>query len=191
MLKFYRLFVILLVAFLASVQVNAQAVDGKLKKLCKDKNYAKIEKEISKSKFNLKGEAGYQLMIYAIKKGDETIVKLLLDAGADVNASDNLGRTPMLAALAYKQSSIADLLLGKGANKETEISQRDYDCMGYDRLELGMTYRQVKNLIGSLGLTSLYVMENDNFEVKKSNEEKYNFRNGNLSYWRHPCKTNH
>jgi len=46
----------------------------------------------------------------------ELIGELLLNAGCDVNAADNKGRTPLMYAAASERSAIVELLLKRGAN---------------------------------------------------------------------------
>jgi len=48
-------------------------------------------------------------------KGNKEIVELLIAAGADVNARDDGGDTPLLNAAAFGQKEIVELLIGKGA----------------------------------------------------------------------------
>lgn len=59
-------------------------------------------------------------LILACKKGDEKIISLLLDSGADINKKDSYtGQTPLLAALHGTKAnrfSIAMFLLEKGAD---------------------------------------------------------------------------
>src|SRR5262249_1302570 len=47
----------------------------------------------------------------------------LLDAGCDVNASDNKGRTPLIYAVAFERPAVIELLLKRGAN----ISAKDHN----------------------------------------------------------------
>lgn len=68
--------------------------------------------------------AGSPPLITALKKGYTIIARILLNAGADPNARDRLGLTPLLLACGkpargYKE--IAELLIAKGA----EIQVRD------------------------------------------------------------------
>lgn len=49
----------------------------------------------------------------AVKQGRKQIVQLLLDKGADVNAKNGSGKTPLFLT---SDKEIADLLIGKGAN---------------------------------------------------------------------------
>ncbi len=55
------------------------------------------------------------LMIATVEKHDET-VRILLDAGADPNAQNDVGRTSLMFASNYGDVAIADMLLDKGAN---------------------------------------------------------------------------
>ena len=46
--------------------------------------------------------------------GQKEIVELLIAAGADVNAKNNIGHTPLDSAIEYNQPQIADLLRKHG-----------------------------------------------------------------------------
>ncbi|MBT8196144.1 MAG: ankyrin repeat domain-containing protein [Bacteroidia bacterium] len=180
---------IILCSFLISVGSLAQSLDEKLRQAYMVKDYVKIEKAIKKNKIDLNGKAGNELLLLACKDGNETILNMMINEGASLNSEDNVGRTPMMAAVAYDQTKTIELLQSNGAEKERPITQRDYDCMAHDKLEKGMTYREVEKLIGSLGKSMVDVMAEHQFEIKISHLEKYRFVNGVLSFWKHPCKT--
>ncbi|RSL82714.1 hypothetical protein CEP52_016898 [Fusarium oligoseptatum] len=56
-----------------------------------------------------------ELLLSAVEKGHEAIVKRLLDKGADVDSKCNSGRTPLLWAVENGYEAIVKLLLEKGA----------------------------------------------------------------------------
>ncbi|HKC85836.1 MAG TPA: ankyrin repeat domain-containing protein, partial [Blastocatellia bacterium] len=56
-------------------------------------------------------------------KAVERIGETLLNAGCDVNAADNKGRTPLIYAVASERSAVVKLLLKRGAN----INARDHN----------------------------------------------------------------
>ena len=70
---------------------------------------------------------GYTPLHVACEKGFPEIVKILIDAGADVDASDNLGNTPLMACVvaddAPGQSDCARLLIEAGA----DVARQDED----------------------------------------------------------------
>lgn len=73
-----------------------------------------------RSRFNIQilDEDGNPPLMVALKKGYSVIAKILLDAGADVNARDKLGLTPLLVACGKSSEgykAIAELLIKKGA----------------------------------------------------------------------------
>jgi ankyrin repeat protein len=51
------------------------------------------------------------------------IGETLLNTGCDINAADNKGRTPLIYAVAFRQSAIIELFLKRGAN----INAKDHD----------------------------------------------------------------
>jgi serine/threonine protein kinase/ankyrin repeat protein len=53
----------------------------------------------------------------------EMIGETLLNAGCDVNAADNKGRTPLIYAVAFGRSAVTELFLKRGAN----INAKDHD----------------------------------------------------------------
>lgn len=58
---------------------------------------------------------GHRPLQLAIKSGRREIVKLLLDAGADINTRDQSKLTPFQTAVIQEDKTIADLLLTRGA----------------------------------------------------------------------------
>jgi ankyrin repeat protein len=79
-------------------------------------------------------------------------IKLLLEKGADIEARDEQGKTPLIRAATYGQAGIARLLLDKGAR----IEARDPDgatalisaaCGGCVSIDMGDTFDCVQLLI--------------------------------------------
>ena len=63
------------------------------------------------------------LFLKAIKKGDIERIKKLISQGADVNAKDNRGMTPLHKAAYYGRRQMAKVLIAKGANvNETDTA---------------------------------------------------------------------
>lgn len=58
------------------------------------------------------------LILAARQRGNLTTVQRLLDAGADVNAANVFGATPLMAAVAAEDLETAELLLDRGADLE-------------------------------------------------------------------------
>jgi ankyrin repeat protein len=56
------------------------------------------------------------LFLEAIKSGDVERIKKLISQGADVNAKDNRGMTPLHKAAYYGRRQVAEVLIDKGAN---------------------------------------------------------------------------
>ena len=55
-------------------------------------------------------------LLEAAKCGNTEVVKYLIVRGADVNASDSNGETPLMLAARWDNTEIAQLLIGAGAN---------------------------------------------------------------------------
>ncbi len=80
-----------------------------------DVNGVRFFSKAGRALVNQKNFGGATALHLACRENNFDIVKILVDAGADVNASDNEGWTPLMrAALAGNRNSI-DLLLNKGA----------------------------------------------------------------------------
>lgn len=68
---------------------------------------------------HIEDEHGTPPILIALKKGYTVISKILLNAGADINARDKVGLTPLLVACGkptYGYKVIAEILIKKGAN---------------------------------------------------------------------------
>ena len=61
-------------------------------------------------------------MHYAAGYGQKEIAELLIAKGADVNAKDNSGRTPLDLAIQYNKPETADLLRQHGGKTGAELA---------------------------------------------------------------------
>lgn len=85
---------------------------------------------------NLADEHGVPALLIALKKGFTIVAKILIQAGADVNARDNIGLTPLLLTCgkaSYGYKAIAELLIQRGAYVN------DRDRLGYTPLLLSLS----------------------------------------------------
>ncbi|GEP51045.1 ankyrin repeat-containing protein [Flavobacterium noncentrifugens] len=56
-------------------------------------------------------------LMAAVMNGNLTIIKKLISVNADLNASDNEGKTALMYAVYFNKNEIAKVLIDKGANK--------------------------------------------------------------------------
>jgi hypothetical protein len=61
--------------------------------------------------------AGTPLLVLAVKQGDPAMVEMLIRNGADVNATDQKGHTPLAVALERKNNEVVELLRKAGAKE--------------------------------------------------------------------------
>lgn len=91
-----------------------------------------------RANFNIHSEddQGTPALIIALKKGYTIIGRILINAGADINATDHRGMTPLLLScgkFSNGNKEIAEMLINKGAN----INVRD--LLGFTPLLLSLT----------------------------------------------------
>jgi ankyrin repeat protein len=65
---------------------------------------------------NLKDEKGSTALSGVAFKGDVALVNMLLAAGAEVDAANAVGRTPLMFAVMFGRDDVARVLLGARAN---------------------------------------------------------------------------
>ena len=68
-------------------------------------------------------ESHNTILNLALRMGNQPIIKLLLDAGADPNGVDEFGWTPLHTAAGGKQTEMMELLLDHGANPNKASNQ--------------------------------------------------------------------
>lgn len=101
-------------------QIMLCCEEGVFDALCKGADPNKIERKMT----------GYPVIVLAILKDSERLVRLLINAGADLERrvepmrngviSFDEGKTPLLKAAAHKKANIVKLLLEEGANPDAK-----------------------------------------------------------------------
>jgi ankyrin repeat protein len=78
---------------------------------------------------NLRRPGGVTILMLATRRGEVRLAKRLIDAGADVNASDDNGRTPIFGAVASppidRATKLVRLLLRHGADPD-RVAQKEW-----------------------------------------------------------------
>nr|XP_053654674.1 serine/threonine-protein phosphatase 6 regulatory ankyrin repeat subunit B-like [Cherax quadricarinatus] len=115
----------------AGADVNCQDDDGQtpLYYAVKNNNVDIVQMLLNNSRCDPRNKGGTVLHI-AVVKGYDDCVKMLLDAGADVNCQDDYGQTPLYYAVRNNNIDIVQMLLNnsrcdprnKGNNHITELS---------------------------------------------------------------------
>ncbi|HEY4553062.1 MAG TPA: ankyrin repeat domain-containing protein, partial [Bacillaceae bacterium] len=102
-----------------------------------------------------------QHMVTAAENGDLITVKNLLDQGADINQTDESGRTPIMAATYAHETKMVEYLLSNGAdiNKRDHMKNNPFlyaGAEGYnDILELLIEAEPDTKLVNRYGGTAL------------------------------------
>lgn len=75
---------------------------------------------------------------YACRMGNFEMVKLLVEFGADIHASDEFGNTPLHSALMFHKSEVAVFLVSRGVDKnhENNYGVRPLDYLGLEHYEM-------------------------------------------------------
>ena len=80
-------------------------------------------------------EQGWTALLRAASKGDEVMVRLLLDKGADIEARNPSKCTPLMCAAEGKHEAVVDLLLIRGADESAQ------DEFGWRPLHRALVHR--------------------------------------------------
>ena len=75
-----------------------------------------FRRDLLRSREGPRAEGGFTPLLYAVLSGDIDTVRVLLEAGADVNETAADGATPLVLALVKKHEALAIELLNRGAN---------------------------------------------------------------------------
>lgn len=93
----------------------------KLFTIIQDKTCDVISYIISKSDtINYQDDEGKTALIYAVLIGSSSIVKLLLDNGADADRHDNTGKTALMYAAENNYADIVEMLIKSGVYKDAQ-----------------------------------------------------------------------
>ncbi|GFP54312.1 inversin [Trichoderma asperellum] len=110
-----------------------------------------------KVRIDSEDEDSWTLQSCASESGNDAIVRLLVKEGADIEAKDMIGRTPLYCAVGEGHEDVVKLLVEKGA----DIEAKNY---GYGQTPL---HWAAKN--GHEGVIQLLVKEGADIEVKDIN----------------------
>ncbi len=115
---------------------------------------------------NETNESQYTPIIIATvnKNSNVELIKLLIDAGADVKATTRSGQTPLILAAQNGHDKIVELLLGSGADAKAIISARGISALfmaaqnGHDKVvELLLGSGADAKTVNAKGISVLYV----------------------------------
>lgn len=117
---------------------------------------------------NITSYAGVSALHLAVHRGNCEIIKMLLEAGADVNQRDlGSGRSPLHWAVESQRSEVVELLLSAGAL----VNQRSYAGHTPFYCALYRPNKDVQALLRARGAT--YTQDDEEEEYRESEEEEF------------------
>ncbi len=147
----------LLLPLFAGLMVAAQEASGQYYAAVRNNDIASVRTLLKRSDVNLRDNRGTTPLMYASAVGSVNAMKVLLKAGADVNAKNAFDATALMWCI--NQPDMVRLMLAKGA----DVNARSK--MGRTPLLLAASYggnSEVVNLLLSKGAN---VITRDNFEI--------------------------
>jgi len=111
-------------SLLQGIEFNSLEGDTPLLKAVRNSNISSARQIIQRGA-NINEPGGVSdwektALIEASIRGDINMVKMLIDAGADLNAQDSYGDTALMACAGFGQADIANLLVKAGANVDAK-----------------------------------------------------------------------
>ena len=86
---------------------------------------------ISPVNINLINKDGWGLLHLAAKFGDDLLIRLLLERGADANLSNKYGLTPLHIGIVYKEDLAIMYLMKKGSIKWDHVTDHNWSFLHY------------------------------------------------------------
>lgn len=116
MKKIFFINTLIIVFVLSAIAQNDKDEEKMITSAAKGE-YSKVVSMIKKgTNINAKNRARWNALAYACKYGHGNIVKYLVEHGADVNQTVNVGSTPLQVSLNKNYYNIADYLIRNGAD---------------------------------------------------------------------------
>ncbi|CBZ55703.1 hypothetical protein NCLIV_061280 [Neospora caninum Liverpool] len=94
-------------------------------------------REIVKELLEAKTPSGGTALTTAAAKGHKAVVEALLDAGAEIEATDNYGRTALSKAVVASKEAVVEVLMHRGASVQVCV-----DLAGFERACVAFLLRQ-------------------------------------------------
>lgn len=180
---------ILCVVFVLIAFSVATATDMSLHFAAQNGDLKRIREVLAKKRrlLTTKDSSGDTALHWGVRRGQYYAVKLLIFKGADVNAKNKAGRTPLDDAIKYKRTKIAQYLKSKGgvANKEKKVKKTGpkmtpakpkTTAPWRDMLRMDVEHEsraeRIKPSSSNMGITKRYTVYMFTIEVRNTQSKK-------------------
>jgi hypothetical protein len=113
------------VSVLARTEENLKDEEKSLFDWCKEGNVEKIRELLNPDNINHQDEDGLTLMHWASDRGHSTVVRLLVERGANLNIQDVDGQAPLHYASSCGHQDIVTFLIAAGADVNIKDNNLD------------------------------------------------------------------